>query len=142
MPCVYFSPRAPADWSGSYPRLPLGEAWDGRCAAPSPHGEVEFAPQGALLFEVCNTGQGRCRCARFPKDAARDSVRFHVVEDSGDRLLIRYVFQNDCWPAGHGLIEFFADGEEMRSQCDDPLLNSQASAFVSTWVRRRAPGPR
>ncbi|HVT93987.1 MAG TPA: hypothetical protein VHD76_14175 [Bryobacteraceae bacterium] len=136
MPCSYFRPCSPADWSGSYPRLPLGEAWNGVCAA-DPSAPEYFAPQGALLFEVCNTGQGRARCSRFPKDSPRDSVRFHVVEDRGDRLLIRYVFENECWPAGHGVTEFSVSTGLLSPSPENSLLGDQITAFVKTWVKRR-----
>lgn len=97
-----------------------------------------FEPRGALLFEVCNTGQGRARCERFPKDATRDSVRFHVVEDRGESLLIRYVFQNECWPAGHGLTEFFARTGVLDPMPEYSLLGAQITAFASTWIKRRS----
>lgn len=139
MPCPYFQPRAPADWSGSYPRLPLGEAWQGSCMAQQAAPAAGFEPQGVLLFEVCNTGQGRTRCERFPKDSERDSVRFHVTEDRGESLLIRYVFQNECWPAGHGLIEFFVRTGEVKPTPGHALLGDQLRAFAATWLSRRAP---
>jgi hypothetical protein len=108
VPCPYFHPLRRADWLGSYPRLPLAAAWAGACHAPG----GPFEPQGALLFEACNTGFGRARCHRFPPSAGHDAVRFHLLENSPDGALrVRYVLERNCWPAGFGDAILTASGE-------------------------------
>jgi hypothetical protein len=90
-----------------------------------------------MLFEVCNTGQGRSRCARFPKDSTRDAVRFHVTEDLPDRISVLWVFERECWPAESGAIQFLVDSGLLDPMPDDPTLAAQAKAFARTYVRRR-----
>ncbi len=135
VPCPYFHPLRRADWLGSYPRLPLGAAWAGVCRAP---GEP-LEPQGALLFEICNTGFGRSHCPRFPAESPHDAVRFHLLGKNTDGALrIRYVFERNCWPAGFGDAELTPARETVSlpsepASCGGPgTLKAQLLAFAAT----------
>ena len=128
MPCPFFAPTKPAEWIGTYPRLPLGEAWEGECQV----GEAGFEPQGVLLFEACNTGYGRARCPRFPADSTRDSVRFHVAGDSQDKWKLIFVYERDCRPVEHGEIEV----EKTSGAAEGDVLMRQARAYARTRAAR------
>ena len=130
VPCPFFAPTKPADWIGTYPRLPLGEAWEGECGA----GEAGFEPQGVLLFEACNTGYGRTRCPRFPADSTRDSVRFHVTGAAGDKWRMIFVYERDCRPVEHGELEVEKTGGAALG--DGEILMRQARAYARTHAAR------
>ncbi len=129
VPCPYFHPARRAEWLGSYPRLPLGAAWEGAC-----HATAEmFEPSGVLLFEVCNTGFGRARCPRFPAHAPHDAVRFHVLgQGAGASLRIGYVFERGCWPASHAAAEVDPARGIVDPAPESPALAAQLLAFAST----------
>lgn len=135
VPCPYFLPRAPAEWHGSYPRLPLGQAFRGECRAPGP----ALEPDGALLFEVCNTGYPRGRCPRFPVDAPAEAVRFHLAQGPG--LPILFVTERAGWPVAHGEFQYDSLTGLLEPDPGDPILAAQARAFALTCLRRRPPSP-
>lgn len=135
MACPYFYPVArfeSSPWSVP-PRLPLGDAFAGECRAPGCTGQ----PEESRIREVCNLGYGRAICEQFPRDsAASDAVRFHVAKDDGELIQIQYVYERDCWPAGHGTLECPAP----RGGClaiADGILRRQAEAFLESYIRRR-----
>ena len=127
MACPYFYPLArfeSSPWSVP-PRLPLGDAFSGECRAPG----AQAQPDETRVREVCNFGYGRGRCEHFPADAAADAIRFHAAESAGELIQIQYVLEKDCWPAGHGKVDFSA-----------PLstLLRQAAAFRESYQRRQS----
>ena len=134
MACPYFRPKARLETSSWIvpPRLPLGDAFSGECLADA----GAFQPDEARLRESCNVGYGRAACERFPQQAKRDAVRFHVAEDAGELIRIQYVFEEACWPREHGLLECSTASREVKG-ADDTVLTSQAAAFVESYLRRR-----
>ena len=126
MACPYFYPVARFEtdpWSVP-PRLPLGDAFSGECRAPG----STLQPDEARMREVCNPGLGRHGCEQFPSASAADAVRFHVAEDSGELIHIQYVFEKDCWPAGHG------DAASLTNE----TARRQAHVFRESYLRRRS----
>ncbi len=134
VPCPYFLPRAPAEWLGSYPRLPLGQAFRGECRAPGP----PLEPDGALLFEVCNTGYAAPRCSRFPPASPAEAVRFHLAAQREARLVILYVTERAGWPVEHGELEYDPAEDTLMPAPADAALAAQARAFARTCLARRA----
>jgi hypothetical protein len=133
MACPYFYPLARFDnsnWAVP-PRLPLGDPYSGECRA----GTDTFQPEETQVRQVCNLGYGRGCCDRFPESSPADAVRFHVSKDSGKLIRIQYIFEKDCWPKEHGVLEFA--NAAVRSGPDDELLRRQAAAFLESYLRRR-----
>ncbi len=81
-------------------------------------------------------GYGRLCCERFPQTADADAVRFHVREEAGELISIQYIFEKDCWPKQHGVLEFA--GSAVSSGPDDAVLRRQAAAFLESYLRRRS----
>jgi hypothetical protein len=126
MACPYFYPVArfeSSPWSVP-PRLPLGDAFSGRCCAPGNSSQ----PDETRMREVCNLGYGRLSCDQFPAQSSADAIRFHVASDAGELIRIQYVFEKDCWPGEHGEIDFDASPATLRRQ---------AEVFLESYVRRR-----
>ncbi|HLG99514.1 MAG TPA: hypothetical protein VKX49_24615 [Bryobacteraceae bacterium] len=134
MACPYFYPEARLE-NGPWvvpPRLPLGDAYIGKCRA----GASAFQPEEMHVRQVCNSGYGRGCCDRFPENAPHDAVRFHVAEDSGGLIRIRYVFEKECWPRDNGILECAAVSLKIHGTADE-ILRSQALAFAGSYLRLR-----
>jgi hypothetical protein len=136
MACPYFYPVARFESSTWIvpPRLPLGDPYAGECRA----GVAAFHPEETQVRQVCTLGYGRSRCDRFPEAALTDAVRFHVAADAGELIRIQYVFEKDCWPQGHGVLECSSATGNLSSGPDDEILRKQASAFVESYLRRKS----
>jgi hypothetical protein len=136
MACPYFFPVARFESSTWIvpPRLPLGDPYSGECRAA----EAAFQPDEMRLREVCNLGYGRSRCNRFPEEARTDAVRFHVAGDAGELIHIQYIFEKECWPQEHGVIECSGSTGNLTSGPENQILRRQAAAFVESYLRRRS----
>jgi hypothetical protein len=131
MACPFFFPLTRFDdhtWAVP-PRLPLGDPYTGECRAHS----AAITPDDRTLRQLCNNGYGRGPCERFPEAAEADAVRFHVTRHEGSTLSIQYVFEKDCWPLRHGVMEY-SDGAVGGGQ--DATLERQAIAFAESYLRR------
>lgn len=127
MACPYFYPLArfeSSPWSVP-PRLPLGDAFSGECRAS----ETPAQPDETRMRELCNVGYGRGRCEHFPSESSADAIRFHAAGFTGELIKIQYFFEKDCWPAGHGEVDFGAAPS---------LLRRQAEAFHESYLRRQS----
>ena len=133
MACPYFYPEAKTDNSAFAipPRLPLGDAHTGQCRAQA----VPFSAEEPALGRMCNTGYGRGSCERFPSDAPVDAVRFNIAQE-GSTIRIQYVLEKDCWPAGHGILEYLEADARFVEAHRNPILQRQAEAFVGSFLRR------
>ena len=134
MACPYFYPFVRFETSGwEIPRrLPLGDAYSGECRANG----AAFQPEETRVRQVCNLGYGRSCCERFPEAASADAVRFHVAKHRGKLIRIQYVFEKDCWPKEHGVIE--CSGAAVSNGPADDILRKQAAAFLESYLRRRS----
>ena len=136
MACPYFYPIARFETStwAIPPRLPLGDPYSGECRAS----DAVFQPEETCVRETCNPGYGASACERFPKFADADSVRFQVAEDQGELIRIQYVFEKDCWPREHGVLEYSAAAREVSGESNKEILRKQAAAFVESYLRRKS----
>ncbi len=65
-----------------------------------------------------------------------DSVRFHAI--SRDRAIdVQFVFERECWPAGHGILRYSESSARFEGNHDNPILQRQAEAFLESYFRRR-----
>jgi hypothetical protein len=134
MACPYFYPVARLESSTWVvpPRLPLGDPYSGECRV----GADPFQPEETQVRQVCNLGYGRGCCNRFPESAEADAVRFHVSKDRGKLIRIQYVFEKDCWPKEHGILE--CANAAVSSGPENEVLRRQAAAFLESYLRRRS----
>lgn len=120
MACPYFVPLEPLDdarWIQP-PRLPLGAACRGSCAAPGAAGGI---PENTLE-EICNWGYARDRCARFPAEEAVDALRLSLLRDG--RLV--WIEEADHRPLRHG---------EWSPGIGSAALDAQARVFLGRQRR-------
>lgn len=114
MACPYFYPVEEADLEDRPrpARAPLGSIFAGECRAQA----EPFRPSGETLFDLCNFGNARGTCPRFPATAEADAVRF--TEWKGTVL---FVLERDASPLRHGRAD-----EDLA----DPVLARQAAVFT------------
>jgi len=116
------------------PRMPLGEAYQGRCHA---NDDMAIEPPESDQRELCNCGYARGRCSRFPADSADagDAVRFSVAEDAGGVVRVIWVVEKGHSPGAFGSLEYSIDAAEL-SGAGERLLIAQARAFLESYLRR------
>lgn len=134
MACPFFEPVEPQEEFTGVDRLPLIEAWRGRCLAEDDVCE----PDDATWRQYCLFGYARGRCGRFPDDAKTDAVRFSVAAGPEQgRVRIQYVTERDCAPVQYGFFELPIGGMTCDLPSDARLLRVQAQAFERSYCRRR-----
>jgi hypothetical protein len=136
--CPFFKPLGPLEqgpWERP-PRLPLGDPYYGDCLAnPSD----PFAATESSQRELCNCGYARGRCEHFPDNSAGDAVRFSISDDARGRLQMVYVIEKDHVPIEHGPLEYAIERAAFAESQISAALETQASAFVMSYLRRRVP---
>jgi hypothetical protein len=136
MACRYFMPTERLDDSAwIHPsRLPLAAGWTGQCTAPGHEGEI---PSEQQVRDCCNLGYAKA-CSFRPADRDYDSVRFGVMRDSDDFVLVRYVCERDHVPADHGTLEYSKVSGWLRSH-SDARIQKMADCYVTSYFARRIP---
>jgi hypothetical protein len=131
--CPFFVPTHRADdlVLPHSARLPLGAGWRGTCAA----GHEQAIPSNVEL-EACNLGYAKS-CSRLPKVRACDAVRFGVANHSGARISLKFVFETDYLPAGHGLLEYDELLNTWVSTHPEPRIQRLAECFLQSYLERK-----
>jgi hypothetical protein len=110
-------------------RLPLGTSWRGLCSAPGHEQEVPTA----IELASCNLGYAH-DCPRLPRQRPADAVRFGVVEGSGEKLRLEFVFEADHLPAGHGFLDYDRVSKTWISPHADARLLRLAVSFLELYL--------
>jgi hypothetical protein len=135
MACPYFhavKPRSQTDNSRSA-MLPLGDAWDGLCAADP---EAPWEPDEITLLSICNMGYARGCCPRFPSGDGPDAARFTIAADTPETLRVYYVLERNHHPWSHGPLEFSRDGAAFADTTAAESTLQLARAYVKSYLRR------
>jgi len=132
--CPYFLPTEKTDDGGwIHPsRLPLGGGWNGQCTAPGHEGEV---PSDQQIHDCCNLGYASA-CAFRPVERDFDSVRFAVLRDTNERVVICYVCERDHQPAKHGSLEYEKAGGHWQPH-PDPRIQKMAECYLTSYLLRK-----
>lgn len=132
--CPFFMPdqRLAGDWP--FPqRLPLGAGWSGTCTASQP----ELRPAEHELKTSCNIGYAST-CARLPKEREADAVRFALGEERDGLLRIRFAYERECLPAGHGELVYETAAHRWHTLHSNACLLRMAECYIETQMARRA----
>jgi len=135
--CPYFYPlERTHEIAWPFPhRLPLGGGFRGSCRAS----KDEFSPDDATLRDCCNLGHAGA-CQRLPYSRMADSVRLAVAQDTGDRILILYVYDLKHAPVAHGQLEYDCVSGRWISSVDDPCVQRQAECYLRLYLDQRPRG--
>lgn len=66
-----------------------------------------------------------------------DSVRLSVVQDSGDRILLLYVYDLGHAPAAHGQLAYDCASGAWISTVDDLCVQQQAECYLRVYLDQR-----
>lgn len=132
--CPFFMPdhRFDADWP--FPqRLPLGAGWSGTCTA---RGHEGARPSDEELKTSCNLGYAKS-CRRMPAERHADAVRFALGEEAGGMLHVRFSYERDYLPAGHGELLYHIATATWHEAHRDSRLQRMAECYVEAQIARR-----
>lgn len=126
MPCPYFMPsQATSLASLPHPeRLPLGNAYAGRCTA------ANLTPTEAMLHD-CNLGYANCK--HLPTDRSADAVRFSVRRDQNASIAICYVFEAAYAPVARGELIYDTSALTWRQPHADSRIQRMAECCVASF---------
>jgi hypothetical protein len=133
--CPFFMPeqRLQADWP--FPqRLPLGAGWSGTCTA-----QPSDRPNEEELRSACNLGYATA-CGRIPADREADAVRFSLGEERNGLVHIRFAFEREYLPAGHGELVYDAVSGRWQAAHPNACLQRMAECYVEAQMARRPAG--
>jgi hypothetical protein len=123
--------RLDGDWP--FPqRLPLGAGWSGTCAASHP----EVRPGDNELKTACNMGYAGT-CARLPQERHADAVRFALGEERDGLLRVRFAYERQHLPAGHGELIYETAAHRWRTSHANACLLRMAECYIESQLARR-----
>jgi len=132
--CPFFMPDRRLDGDWPFPqRLPLGAGWSGRCTAS--HSDVR--PTDDELKTGCNMGYAGA-CARLPKERDADAVRFAFGEERDGLLHIRFAYELDYLPAGHGELIYVTATHQWQTTHSNACLVRMAECYIESQLSRRS----
>jgi hypothetical protein len=134
MPCPFFHPLGQLAWPNA-PKLPLGDAYSGRCHADP---ALPADPDPVTLRDCCNLGYARGKCGRFPDAFGPDAVRFAVTADTGSSVRIYWVREKGHEPFDHGPLEFSVEARTFLASGTDAAVEQQARAYLASYLRRKS----
>ena len=121
--------RLEGDWP--FPqRLPLGAGWSGTCTAS--HSDVQ--PSEHELKTGCNLGYAK-GCARLPQDRVADAVRFAKGDERGGLVHIRFAFERDYLPAGHGELIYVTSTHQWQTTDGNACLVRMAECYIEARLQ-------
>lgn len=133
MACPYFMPEQLLYGDWPFPqRLPLGAGWSGTCTAS----RADVPPNEEELKTACNLGYAKA-CSRLPRDRAADAVRFAKGDEHDGLVHIRFAYERDYLPAGHGELIYQTATRHWQTADASPCLLRMAECYIEAHMARR-----
>jgi hypothetical protein len=138
--CPYFMPSERTNDGGwIHPsRLPLGGGWTGHCTAPGHEGQT---PSEQQVRDGCNLGYASA-CPFRPAEPKYDSVRFAVMRDTEDRVVVCYTCEKAHLPADHGKLEYAKASGRWAEVHHDGRIQKMAECYLASYFTRKDSGIR
>lgn len=134
MACPFFMPDQRLDGDWPFPqRLPLGAGWRGICTASN----STVPPSDEELKTACNLGYARA-CSRLPQERAADAVRFIKGNEHDGLVHIRFAYERDYLPAGHGELIYESATRRWQSAHENACLVRMAECYIEAQMARRS----
>jgi hypothetical protein len=131
--CPFFMPDRRLDGDWPFPkRLPLGAGWSGTCTAS--HSDIR--PSDGELKTACNMGYAGA-CARLPQERDADAVRFAKGEEHDGLIHIRFAYERDYLPAGHGELIYETATRRWQTTHANACLLRMAECYIESQMARR-----
>jgi hypothetical protein len=77
----------------------------------------------------------------MPADRHADSVRFAVAGDTGDKILLDYVYDREHVPIQHGRLEYRCAAQRWTVRLKDASLQRQAECYLAIYLERQRGRP-
>lgn len=133
MPCPYFEPKQPVTPPTSLnARLPLIQEFDGLCRA-LPEAEPVAAE---TRLRLCNHGNVRGACVRFPEAEQRTSFRFEVLRRSIGQLDLLFIEEALYTPLAWHRLAFLIDAEQLEPEPGGACERAQLLAFCHSYLQK------
>ncbi|MFZ0706729.1 MAG: hypothetical protein WAM71_14070 [Candidatus Korobacteraceae bacterium] len=134
MACPFFMPDQRLDGDWPFPqRLPLGAGWSGTCTASG----FGIRPSDEELKTACNVGYARS-CVRLPQERDADAVRFSKGDEHDGLVHIRFAYERDYLPAGHGELIYETATYRWQTAHDNKCLLRMAECYIEAQMARRS----
>jgi hypothetical protein len=128
MACPFFEPQALAGVSSTHGRLPLIDAYRGRCLKHSTE-----ADRGA---RTCNQGYARGVCEVFPENLPNQAHRYTIVDREGEVLTLLFIREEEHLPADSRVLHYSATAACLVEDGLDPCIAAQAASFCRSYLRK------
>lgn len=133
MACPFFMPDRRLDGDWPFPqRLPLGAGWSGTCSAS----QAQERPNDEELKTACNMGYASS-CTRLPQERQADAVRFSKGDERDGLVHIRFAYERDYLPAGHGELIYDLAARRWQTVHDNAPLLRMAECYIENQMARR-----
>jgi hypothetical protein len=132
--CPFFMPEQRFDSDWPFPqRLPLGAGWTGSCTAS--HSDAR--PSEHEIKTACNMGYAGA-CSRLPQQRDADAVRFALGEERDGLLRVRFAYEREYLPAGHGELIYETAAHRWQTANANACLLRMAECYIESQMARRA----
>ena len=134
MACPFFYPAEKSvTIAWAFPsRLPLGAGFCGTCRA----GAEESNPADDELRDFCNLGYS-AGCPRLPSVRRADCLRFVVMHDGGNKIILDYIYEREHAPVERGQLEYDCAGQSWPVRLSDECAQRQAECYLAVYLERR-----
>jgi hypothetical protein len=93
-------------------------------------------PSEHELKTGCNVGHAAA-CARLPQQRPADAVRFALGEERAGMLRVRFAYEREHLPAGHGELIYETTTHIWQPPQADACLLRMAECYIETQMARR-----
>ncbi len=76
-------------------------------------------------------------CRRLPQERDADAVRFALGEERDGVLHVRFAYERDYLPAGHGELIYETATRHWQSTHSNPCLLRMAECYIEAQMARR-----
>lgn len=134
MACPFFYPAEKSvTIAWAFPsRLPLSAGFCGTCRASA----EESRPSDNELRDFCNLGYS-AGCSRLPSTRRADCLRFVVMRDSGNKIILDYIYEREHAPVERGQLEYECVGQNWPVRLSDECAQRQAECYLAVYLERR-----
>src|SRR5262249_52130343 len=93
-------------------------------------------PSDDELKTACNVGYAT-GCTRLPQQRDADAVRFALGEERNGLLRVRFAYEREHLPAGHGELIYETATRRWQTAHTNPCLLRMAECYIASQMARR-----
>lgn len=99
-------------------------------------GTEESNPTDDELRDFCNLG---CSggCSRLPVVRRADCLRFVVMRESDQKIVLDYIYERDHAPVERGQLEYDCEKQSWPVRIGDECAHRQAECYLAVYLEKR-----